>query len=125
MNQKESFEIIQKFNPNDMDSNSLCSLGKNPRTIKSIFCYYLLVRINLKDFSLLACKCRVSFKIHTSLKTSHFSFNFRVSQKGILCPSFYSEQLLAGKYCTCLLKDCNSLLKFILLRSYLHNKIHD
>ena len=51
---------------------SLCNLGKNLCNVETIFCFYLLAASKLKDFSLPACKCRVSFKIRTSLKTSHF-----------------------------------------------------
>ena len=105
---------------------SLYDLGKNPCNVKSMFCYYLLATTNLKDFSLTACKCRVSFKICILWKQAiSISFDFRVSQKRILCPSFYSEQLLAGKYCIYWRNYCNDLLKFILLRSYLYNKIQD
>ena len=103
---------------------SLCNLGKNLCNVETIFCYYLLATSNLKDFSLPACKCRVSFKIRTSLKTSHFDqFWFPRKRKRNFVPSFYLEQLLADKYCTYLLNYCNGVLKLILLRSYLCNKI--
>ena len=93
---------------------SLCNLGKNPWNIKSIFCYYLPATTNLKDFSLPACNVEWVLKFALLWKQSiSISFDFRVSQKGTLCRSFYSEQLLAGKYCTYLLNYCNGLLKFI------------
>ena len=51
---------------------SPCNLGKNQCNVKSIFCNYLLATTNLKEFSLPACKCQVSLKILTSLKTIYF-----------------------------------------------------
>ena len=98
---------------------SLWNLGKNSCNVKSIFCNYLLATTNLKDFSVPHVNVEWVLKFALFWKQAiSISFDFRVNQKGILCPSFYSEQLLASKYCTYLLNIITRyLLKFILLRS--------
>ena len=105
---------------------SPCNLGKNQCNVKSIFCYYLLATTNLKDFSLPACKCRVSFKIRTSLKTSHFDqFWFLRKPKRNFMPVFLFITITSRQVLYLLAKFCNGLSKFILLWSYLYNKIQD
>ena len=69
---KYHLKLLRNVTQMTWTHTSLCNLGKNQCNVKSIFCYYLLATINLKDFSLPVCKCQVSLKILTSLKTSHF-----------------------------------------------------